>query len=98
MRQLKNVARAEKSGRVAVRDPHRAHAQVTCSTRIRLSSKSTPWSRRTSDRDLQRAEGAVRIVLRGSEQGTRVKEVFQKSPVRVMFPRDNRLRWKRPFS
>ena len=86
MRQLKNVARAEKSGRVAVRGPHRAHAQVTCSTRIRLSSKSTPWSRRTSDQDLQRAEGAVRIVLSGSENGTRVKEVFQQSPLRILFP------------
>ena len=40
-----------------------------------------------SDRDLQRADGAGRIVLRGSEQGTQVMDVFQKSPVRVMFPR-----------
>jgi urease accessory protein len=86
MRQLKNVAQAEKSGRVAVRGPHCAHAQVTCSTRIHLSSKSTPWSRRTSDQDLQRAEGAVRIVLSGSEHGTRVKEVFQQSPLRILFP------------
>jgi urease accessory protein len=86
MRQLKNVAQAEKSGRVAVRGSHRAHAQVTCSTRIRLSSKSTPWSRRTSDQDLQRAEGAVRIVLSGSESGTHVKEVFQQSPLRILFP------------
>ena len=86
MRQLKNVAQAEKSGRVAVRGPHRAHAQVTCSTRIRLSSKSTPWSHRTSDQDLQRAEGAVRIVLSGSESGTHVKEVFQQSPLRILFP------------
>jgi urease accessory protein len=86
MRQLKNVAQAEKSGRVAVRGPHCAHAQVTCSTRIHLSSKSTPWSRRTSDQDLQRAEGAVRIVLSGSESGTHVKEVFQQSPLRILFP------------
>ena len=40
-----------------------------------------------SDRDLHRADGAGRIVLRGSEQGTQVIDVFQKSPVRVMFPR-----------
>jgi urease accessory protein len=40
-----------------------------------------------SDRDLQRADGTGRIVLGSSEQGTRVIDVFQKSPVRVMFPR-----------
>jgi urease accessory protein len=40
-----------------------------------------------SDRDLQRADGAGRIVLRGSEQGTQVIDVFQKSPVRIMIPR-----------
>ena len=40
-----------------------------------------------SDRDLQRADGAGRIVLGSSEQGTRIIDVFQKSPVRVMFPR-----------
>ena len=86
MRQLKNVAQAEKSGRVGVRGPHRAHARVTCSSRIRLSSTITPWSHRTSDQDLQRAEGAVRIVLSGAENGTSIKEVFQKSPLRVLFP------------
>ncbi len=40
-----------------------------------------------SDRDLQRADGAARVVLRGSERGTQIADVFQKSPVRVMFPR-----------
>ena len=39
-----------------------------------------------SDTDLQRAEGSVRIVLRGSERGTRIEDVFQRSPLRVMFP------------
>ena len=39
------------------------------------------------DRDLQRADGSGRIVLGSSEQGTRIIDVFQKSPVRVMFPR-----------
>jgi urease accessory protein len=51
-----------------------------------VSSKSTPWSCRPSDQDLQRAEGAVRLVLSGSENGTRVKEVFQQSPLRILFP------------
>jgi urease accessory protein len=40
-----------------------------------------------SDKDLQRADGAGRVVLRGSEQGTQIVDVFQRSPVRVMFPR-----------
>jgi urease accessory protein len=40
-----------------------------------------------SDKDLQRAEGSCRILLSGSESGTRVMDVFQRSPVRVMFPR-----------
>ena len=40
-----------------------------------------------SDKDLQRAEGSCRILLSGSESGTRVMDVFQRSPVQVMFPR-----------
>jgi urease accessory protein len=40
-----------------------------------------------SDNDLQRAEGSCRILLSGSESGTRVMDVFQRSPIRVMFPR-----------
>ena len=40
-----------------------------------------------SDKDLQRADGSGRIVLSGSEKGTRVMEIFQRSPIRIMFPR-----------
>jgi urease accessory protein len=40
-----------------------------------------------SDKDLQRAEGSCRIVLSGSERGTRVMDIFQRSPIRVLFPR-----------
>src|SRR5262245_18040224 len=40
-----------------------------------------------SDQDLQRSEGFCRIVLSGSEKGTRITDVFQRSPIRVMFPR-----------
>jgi urease accessory protein len=46
-----------------------------------------PCSRNPSDQDLQRAEGFCRIVLSGSEKGTRITDVFQRSPIRVMFPR-----------
>ena len=44
-------------------------------------------ARDPSDMDLQRAEGCGWIVLSGSEKGTRIVDVFQKSPIRVMFPR-----------
>jgi urease accessory protein len=86
MRQLKIMAQAGNSGGVAVQSLHRAQAPINCSTRIRVSSKSTPLSRRPSDQDLERAEGSGRIVLSGSENGTRIKEVFQRSPLRILFP------------
>ena len=40
-----------------------------------------------SDKDLQRADGAGRIVVSGSDKGTRIVDVFQRSPIRIMFPR-----------
>jgi urease accessory protein len=40
-----------------------------------------------SDVDLQRADGCGRIVLTGSEKGTRVEEIFERSPIRILFPR-----------
>src|SRR6201987_4354966 len=46
-----------------------------------------PGSDNSSDKDLQRAEGSCRIVLGSSERGTRVMDVYQKSPIRVLFPR-----------
>ena len=42
---------------------------------------------RASDKDLQRSMGSCRIVLKGSERGNQIVDVFQRSPVRVMFPR-----------
>ena len=49
---------------------------------------SPEWrSGKLSDKDLQRAEGSCRIVLGGSEKGTRIMDVFQRSPIRVLFPR-----------
>jgi urease accessory protein len=44
------------------------------------------WNR--SDKDLQRAEGSGRMVLSGSEKGTRIMDVFERSPIRIIFPRD----------
>src|SRR5262252_4946228 len=40
-----------------------------------------------SDRDLQRARGFGRIVVGGSEGGARISDVFQRSPIRILFPR-----------
>jgi urease accessory protein len=86
MRQLKNMAQAGSSGCVAIQGFHRADPPVTCSTRIRVSSNSTPLTWRPSDQDLQRADGSVRIVLSGSENGARIKEVYQRCPLRILFP------------
>ena len=51
------------------------------------ASKSAP-----SDRALQRADGCGRIVLSGSENGTRIEDVFERSPLRIMFPRTQQCR------
>lgn len=40
------------------------------------------------DGDLQRAHGVGRIVLDGCERGTRIVDVFQQYPIRIMFPRN----------
>ena len=39
-----------------------------------------------SSSDLQRSVGSCRLVLKGSEHGNQIVDVFQRSPVRVMFP------------
>jgi urease accessory protein len=44
-------------------------------------------TRAPTDKDLQRAVGCGRIVLSGSENGTSIMDVFQQSPIRIMFPR-----------
>jgi urease accessory protein len=42
---------------------------------------------KTSDLDLQRAKGLCRLVLNGSEAGNRIVDLYQRAPLRVMFPR-----------
>jgi urease accessory protein len=42
---------------------------------------------RPSDRDLQRADGCGRVVLSASENGTQSEDVFERFPIRIMFPR-----------
>ena len=51
-----------------------------------------------SDNGLQRADGSGRMVLSGSEKGTRIVDVFERSPIRIMFPGDIRGAVKRLFS
>ena len=50
------------------------------------SSGGRAWDR--SDKKLQRADGAGRMVLSGPENG--IIDVFERSPIRIMFPRDIR--------
>ncbi|MGX9430929.1 MULTISPECIES: urease accessory protein UreD [Bradyrhizobium] len=53
-------------------------------TNVPRSSTGSRQSPR--DTDLQRAKGGGRIVLSGSRNGTRIADVYQKFPTRVMFP------------
>ena len=41
---------------------------------------------RGSDQDLQRSVGSCRIVVKGTDRGNQIVDVFQRSPVRVLFP------------
>jgi urease accessory protein len=54
---------------------------------VGLSSTPEVGTKRPSDKDLQRAAGCCRLVLSGSENGTRIDEVYEHSPLRIMFPR-----------
>ena len=47
----------------------------------------TQHTAKSSDKDLQRAEGICRIVVCGSGKGTRIVDIYQKSPTRVLFPK-----------
>jgi urease accessory protein len=68
------------------------YAMSRCDLTDELNSPGTPdvSEDRPSDRDLQRADGCVRLVLSGSENGTRIEEVFERSPTRILFPRIGR--------
>jgi urease accessory protein len=39
-----------------------------------------------ADKDLQRSQGLVRLVLTGSARGTRIVDLFERCPIRIMFP------------
>jgi urease accessory protein len=55
-------------------------------SKVRVSATAATGTT-LGDRDLQRASGFGRIVLRGSESGTEVVDLHQKFPIRIMLPR-----------
>jgi len=64
-----------------------AMSPLDLTNELGLSSMPEVGTGRPSDKDLQRADGCARIMLRGSESGTRIEDIFERSPIRVMFPR-----------
>lgn len=56
-------------------------------SKLSLSRTSDVTADPLSDVHLQRADGCGRIVLSGSENGTRIEEIFERSPTRILFPR-----------
>jgi len=64
-----------------------AMSPLDLSDELSLPRTSDESEDRPSNRDLQRADGCGRIVLIGSENGTRIEDVFERSPIRIMFPR-----------
>jgi len=50
------------------------------------SNVCAPRARAPGDKDLQRSRGLARLVLANSAHGTRIVDIFQRSPTRVMFP------------
>ena len=58
-------------------------------TMLQISKLDSPATRLLSwsDKHLQRAKGVCRIAVGGSENGNKIVDVFQQSPLRVIFPR-----------
>jgi urease accessory protein len=69
------------------RDWHAIRAPLVAPTLCAVGGSPHARAAGPSDNELQRAAGVVRIVLEGSERGTRIAQVFQRYPLRVMFPR-----------
>ena len=61
--------------------PSHDHADDQRSSDLWVGGQGNP-----SDRDLQRANGVGRAVLGSFGGNTRIKDLFQKSPIRIMFP------------
>jgi len=51
------------------------------------SETPAPYTESSADKDLQRANGICRIVVGVCGKGTRIMDLYQKAPIRVLFPR-----------
>jgi urease accessory protein len=60
--------------------------EATCQLNAEISASPDSADAVPRDRDLQRASGTARIVLRGSDGGTEVVDIYQKFPARIMLP------------
>jgi urease accessory protein len=65
---------------------NRAMFEATRQLNGQSSASSDSVDAVPGDRDLQRANAAGRIVLRGSDSGTEVVDVYQRFPTRIMLP------------
>jgi urease accessory protein len=75
--------------KMAQLDRNPLHGAGLASAALQSSIPDAPISSdSTSDRHLERAEGLGRIVLGRLAQRTRIIDVFQKSPVRIMLPKE----------
>jgi urease accessory protein len=74
-----NSTHVMRGASVACTDTYSTRTIVSCSPEVRAGNPS--------DKDLQRAEGVGRIVVSSSENQTRIVDIFQRSPIRIMFPR-----------
>lgn len=86
MRRVKVVACRAHSRNHAIADARQNIARH--STEIANAMDVTAHhTAKSSDKDLQRAEGISRIVVGGSGKGTHIVDIYQKSPTRVLFPK-----------
>jgi urease accessory protein len=69
-----------------------AMSPLDVSDSLTLSRPADVCTDPLSDKGLQRADGCGRLVLSGSENGTRIEDVFERSPIRILFPRTGHCR------
>ena len=75
---------------IFVRPQHRRTGWCNSTSPLVITDSLTlshPAADPLSDKSLQRADGCGRLVLSSSENGTRIEDVFERSPTRIMFPR-----------
>jgi urease accessory protein len=65
----------------------RADYSGLCNDYLNVFDLSGMHARNPPDTDLQRAHGTGRIALTDSEKGTRIVDIFERAPLRIMVPR-----------